>query len=105
MVNILRNRTRQVRVGRALIGGDAPILVQSMTNTDTADARSTTAQVAELARAGSEIVRVTVNTADAAAQVPRIREQLDATGCEASWRRPQSSSRWILPFLEVTVAR
>src|SRR2546427_11996291 len=82
MVNILRNRTRQVRVGRALIGGDAPILVQSMTNTDTADAQSTTTQVAELARAGSEIVRVTVNTAEAAAQVPRIRERLDAMGCD-----------------------
>src|SRR6266568_418518 len=82
MVNILRHRTRQVRVGRALIGGDAPILVQSMTNTDTADAQSTTAQVAELARAGSEIVRVTVNTAEAAAQVPRIRERLDAMGCD-----------------------
>src|SRR2546422_2752234 len=82
MVNILRHRTRQVRVGHALIGGDAPILVQSMTNTDTADAQSTTAQVAELARAGSEIVRVTVNTADAAAQVPRIRERLDAMGCD-----------------------
>src|SRR6266542_1218773 len=82
MVNILRHRTRQVRVGRALIGGDAPILVQSMTNTDTADAQSTTAQVAELARAGSEIVRVTVNTAEAAAQVPRIRERLDAMDCD-----------------------
>src|SRR5256712_5698879 len=82
MVNILRHRTRQVRVGHALIGGDAPILVQSMTNTDTADAQSTTAQVAELARAGSEIVRVTVNTAEAAAQVPRIRERLDAMGCD-----------------------
>src|SRR6266704_3532961 len=82
MVNILRHRTRQVRVGRALIGGDAPILVQSMTNTDTADAQSTTAQVAELAGAGSEIVRVTVNTAEAAAQVPRIRERLDAMGCD-----------------------
>src|SRR5213594_4669994 len=82
MTIIRRYKTRQVRVGRALIGGDAPILVQSMTNTDTADAQSTTAQVAELARAGSEIVLVTVNTAEAAAQVPRIRERLDAMGCE-----------------------
>jgi len=65
-----------------LIGGDAPILVQSMTNTDTADAESTARQVLALARAGSEIVRVTVNTAAAAAQVPRIRERLDAMGCE-----------------------
>jgi (E)-4-hydroxy-3-methylbut-2-enyl-diphosphate synthase len=79
---IPRHRTRQVRVGNALIGGDAPILVQSMTNTDTADAESTARQVLALARAGSEIVRVTVNTASAAAQVPRIRERLDAIGCD-----------------------
>ncbi len=81
-MNIPRHGTRQVRVGNALIGGDAPILVQSMTNTDTADAESTASQVFELARAGSEIVRVTVNTAAAAAQVPRIRERLDAMGCD-----------------------
>src|SRR5258705_10574866 len=81
MTNISRHRTRQVRVGRALIGGDAPVLVQSMTNTDTADLQSTAKQVAELARAGSEIVRVTVNTSEAAAQIPRIRERLDAMGC------------------------
>ena len=79
---IPRHSTRQVRVANALIGGDAPILVQSMTNTDTADAESTARQVFELARAGSEIVRVTVNTAAAAAQVPRVRERLDAMGCE-----------------------
>ncbi|HEY6721980.1 MAG TPA: flavodoxin-dependent (E)-4-hydroxy-3-methylbut-2-enyl-diphosphate synthase [Burkholderiales bacterium] len=82
MTNIPRNGTRQVRVGQALIGGGAPILVQSMTNTDTADAESTATQVVELARAGSEIVRVTVNTSEAAAQVPRIRERLDAMGCD-----------------------
>jgi len=58
------------------------VLVQSMTNTDTADAGRTADQVFELARAGSEIVRVTVNTAEAAAQVPRIRERLDARGCD-----------------------
>src|SRR6266446_4101027 len=75
MTNISRHKTRQVRVGHALIGGGAPVLVQSMTNTDTADAGRTAAQVFELARAGSEIVRVTVNTAEAAAQVPRIRER------------------------------
>src|SRR5262247_2649808 len=79
---IPRHTTRQVRVADALIGGDAPILVQSMTNTDTADAQSTAAQVAELARAGSEIVRITVNTSEAAAQVARIRERLDAMGCD-----------------------
>src|SRR5262245_49880685 len=78
---IPRHVTRQVRVADALIGGGAPILVQSMTNTDTADAQTTAAQVAELARAGSEIVRITVNTSEAAAQVPRIRERLDAMGC------------------------
>ncbi|HYS76280.1 MAG TPA: flavodoxin-dependent (E)-4-hydroxy-3-methylbut-2-enyl-diphosphate synthase, partial [Burkholderiales bacterium] len=82
MANIPRQKTRQVRVGHALIGGGAPVLVQSMTNTDTADLQSTATQVAELARAGSEIVRVTVNTAEAAAQVPRIRERLDALGCD-----------------------
>jgi (E)-4-hydroxy-3-methylbut-2-enyl-diphosphate synthase len=81
-MTIPRHRTRQVRVANALIGGDAPILVQSMTNTDTADAESTARQVLALARAGSEIVRITVNTAAAAAQVPRIRERLDAMGCE-----------------------
>ncbi|HSQ04794.1 MAG TPA: flavodoxin-dependent (E)-4-hydroxy-3-methylbut-2-enyl-diphosphate synthase, partial [Burkholderiales bacterium] len=80
-MNLPKHRTRQVRVGHALIGGDAPILVQSMTNTDTADAEGTAKQVHELARAGSEIVRVTVNTAEAAAQVPRIRDRLDAVGC------------------------
>src|SRR5205814_9753615 len=82
MANIPRQKTRQVRVGHALIGGGAPVLVQSMTNTDTADLQSTATQVAELARAGSELVRVTVNTAEAAAQVPRIRERLDALGCD-----------------------
>jgi (E)-4-hydroxy-3-methylbut-2-enyl-diphosphate synthase len=82
MTNIPRHKTRQVRVGHALIGGGAPVLVQSMTNTDTADAGRTADQVFELARAGSEIVRVTVNTAEAAAQIPRIRERLDAKGCD-----------------------
>src|SRR4249920_2408703 len=82
MTTVTRHTTRQVSVGGTLIGGDAPILVQSMTNTDTADAPGTAAQVFELARAGSEIVRITVNTAEAAAQVPRIRERLDAMGCD-----------------------
>jgi (E)-4-hydroxy-3-methylbut-2-enyl-diphosphate synthase len=81
-MDIPRRRTRQVRVGNALIGGDAPILVQSMTNTDTADAEATARQVLDLARAGSEIVRITVNTAEAAAQVLRIRERLDTMGCD-----------------------
>ncbi len=82
MNGIARHSTRQVRVAGALIGGGAPILVQSMTNTDTADAKGTAEQVFELARAGSEIVRITVNTSEAAAQVPRIRERLDAMGCD-----------------------
>jgi len=75
-----RRKSRQVRVGHVVIGGDAPVLVQSMTNTDTADAAATVRQVGELARAGSEIVRVTVNNAEAAAQVPRIRDRLDQQG-------------------------
>jgi len=64
------------------IGGYAPIVVQSMTNTDTADAQGTAQQVYELSQAGSELVRITVNTAEAAAQVPRIREILDGMGCD-----------------------
>ena len=73
-----RRTTRQVWIGGIAIGGAAPIVVQSMTNTDTADIKATVAQVAALARAGSELVRVTVNTAEAAAAVPHIREQLAA---------------------------
>src|SRR5215472_11132157 len=65
------------------IGGVAPIVVQSMTNTDTADVTSTTAQVAALSRAGSELVRVTVDRAEAAAAVPYIRERLDILGVDA----------------------
>jgi (E)-4-hydroxy-3-methylbut-2-enyl-diphosphate synthase len=75
-----RRKSRPVRVGHVAIGGDAPIVVQSMTNTDTADVAATVRQVADLARAGSELVRVTVNNAEAAAAVPLIRERLDATG-------------------------
>lgn len=68
-------------VGQVPVGGDAPIVIQSMTNTDTADAAATVAQVLELARAGSEVVRITVNSAEAAAQVSTIRQQLDDQGC------------------------
>ncbi|MEW8397010.1 MAG: flavodoxin-dependent (E)-4-hydroxy-3-methylbut-2-enyl-diphosphate synthase, partial [Candidatus Thiodiazotropha sp.] len=64
------------------IGGDAPVVVQSMTNTDTADIDATTDQVAELARAGSELVRITVNTEEAARAVPGIRDRLDRMGLE-----------------------
>jgi (E)-4-hydroxy-3-methylbut-2-enyl-diphosphate synthase len=75
-----RRISRPVRVADKLIGGTAPILVQSMTNTDTEDARSTAEQVAALARAGSEIVRITVNTLEAAKQVPEVRNRLAKMG-------------------------
>ena len=77
-----RRQTRQVRVGNVPVGGGAPVVVQSMTNTDTADVASTVKQVADLWRAGSEIVRVTVNTAEAAAAVPRIVDKLAMMGVE-----------------------
>ena len=76
-----RRRTRAATVGGIAIGGGAPIVVQSMTNTDTADVAATVAQVRALADAGSELVRVTVNTTEAAAAVPAIRAALDAAGC------------------------
>ncbi len=75
-----RRATRQVHVGGIAVGGDAPVVVQSMTNTDTADVAGTTKQVAELWRAGSELVRVTVNNAESAAAVPRIVEKLAMMG-------------------------
>ncbi|MFM7484538.1 MAG: flavodoxin-dependent (E)-4-hydroxy-3-methylbut-2-enyl-diphosphate synthase [Burkholderiaceae bacterium] len=74
---VVRHGAREVRVG-----GGAPVMVQSMTNTDTADAIGTAIQVKELARAGSEVVRITVNTEDAAAAVPAIRDQLDKMGVD-----------------------
>ncbi|WP_177421295.1 flavodoxin-dependent (E)-4-hydroxy-3-methylbut-2-enyl-diphosphate synthase, partial [endosymbiont of Lamellibrachia barhami] len=77
---ISRHQTVGVSVGRILIGGDAPVVVQSMTNTDTADVDATVRQVAELARAGSELVRITVNNEAAAKAVPSIREALDKQG-------------------------
>jgi (E)-4-hydroxy-3-methylbut-2-enyl-diphosphate synthase len=77
-----RRPTTAVRVGRVTIGGGAPIVVQSMTNTDTADVEGTFRQVRELSRAGSELVRVTVNTDEAAAAVPRIVERLAAAGVD-----------------------
>jgi (E)-4-hydroxy-3-methylbut-2-enyl-diphosphate synthase len=73
---IERHRTHAVRVGKVAIGGGAPVVVQSMTNTDTADVDATVRQVIELADAGSEIVRVTVNTDEAARAVPQIRDRL-----------------------------
>jgi (E)-4-hydroxy-3-methylbut-2-enyl-diphosphate synthase len=77
-----RRRVVPVRVNGVVIGGGAPIVVQSMTNTDTADADATARQVEELARAGSELVRITVNSPEAAAQVAAIRQRLDAAGCD-----------------------
>ncbi|HEX4331523.1 MAG TPA: flavodoxin-dependent (E)-4-hydroxy-3-methylbut-2-enyl-diphosphate synthase [Usitatibacter sp.] len=75
-----RRISRAVRVADKIIGGESPILVQSMTNTDTEDAPGTASQVAALARAGSEIVRITVNTLEAARQVPEIRNRLEKMG-------------------------
>ena len=77
---IRRHKTVAVRVGDVVVGGDAPIVVQSMTNTDTADVTGTIHQVAALAGAGSELVRITVNSKEAAHAVPAIREGLDARG-------------------------
>ncbi|MGA2186021.1 MAG: flavodoxin-dependent (E)-4-hydroxy-3-methylbut-2-enyl-diphosphate synthase [Bryobacteraceae bacterium] len=80
MAAITRRRSVAVDVGGVLVGGDHPIVVQSMTNTDTADVPSTVNQVMALARAGSELVRVTVNTEAAAAAVPKIVDTLDKFG-------------------------
>ena len=79
---LARRLSRRVEVGGVVIGGGAPVVVQSMTNTDTADAESTAEQVYELARAGSEIVRITVNTPEAASQVAGIRDRLARRGCD-----------------------
>ncbi len=76
-----RKMTAAVNVGDVTIGGGAPVVVQAMTNTDTADAEATARQCVELASAGAELVRITVNTADAAAAVPEIRRRLDDQGC------------------------
>ncbi len=79
---IQRRASVATRVGGVRVGGGAPIVVQSMTNTDTADIESTVAQVRALARAGSELVRVTVNTEEAAAAVPHIRDRLEQQGVQ-----------------------
>ena len=75
-----RHTTTQVMVGNVAVGGGAPIVVQSMTNTDTADVEGTIAQVAALSRAGSELVRITVDRDEAAAAVPHIRDALRKRG-------------------------
>jgi (E)-4-hydroxy-3-methylbut-2-enyl-diphosphate synthase len=76
----MRRKTLEVRIGDVMIGGGHPIAVQSMTNTDTADVEATARQVAELAQAGSEIVRITVNSTEAAAAVPGVRNRLEQMG-------------------------
>src|ERR1700704_1000310 len=78
-----RHKTTQVMVGNIAVGGGAPIVVQSMTNTDTADVEGTVAQIAALARAGSELVRITVDRDEAAAAVPHIRDALRKRGATA----------------------
>src|SRR5207302_7638127 len=80
MANIQRRKTVAASIGGVRVGSDAPVVVQSMTNTDTADIVSTVEQVAALARAGSELVRVTVNNEHAAAAVPHIVDELDRQG-------------------------
>ncbi len=81
MVIAPRRKSIPVDVGGVVVGGTAPVVVQSMTNTDTADIPATIAQVAALARAGSEVVRITVDRDEAAKAVPHVREKLDAMGC------------------------
>jgi (E)-4-hydroxy-3-methylbut-2-enyl-diphosphate synthase len=82
-MNRKRHNTVGVRVGKVQVGGGAPVVVQSMTNTDTADVASTTQQCLELAQAGSELVRVTVNMPEAAAAFPEIKKRLLDAGCDA----------------------
>src|ERR1700732_13227 len=79
-----RRETVGVKVGKVQVGGRAPVVVQSMTNTDTADIAATTRQCLELAQAGSELVRVTVNVPEAAASVPDIKQRLLDAGCDAA---------------------
>ena len=80
---IERHETHAVKVGRVAVGGGAPIVIQSMTNTDTADIESTARQCIELAAAGSELVRITVNVPEAAAAVPAIKQRMLDAGCQA----------------------
>ncbi|PPR62205.1 MAG: 4-hydroxy-3-methylbut-2-en-1-yl diphosphate synthase (flavodoxin) [Alphaproteobacteria bacterium MarineAlpha3_Bin3] len=76
-----RRNSIPVDIGGVILGGNAPVVVQSMTNTDTADVAATVEQVTQLARAGSELVRITVNNEDAAKAVPHIRDELDKRAC------------------------
>src|SRR5256885_11597961 len=77
------HKTVGVKVGRVQVGGGAPVVVQSMTLTDTADAKATAQQCVDLAAAGSEMVRVTVNVPEAAAAVPEIKQRMLDEGCDA----------------------
>src|SRR5687768_8918692 len=79
-MSVMRRKSIPVKVGRVAVGGAAPIVIQSMTNTDTADIEGTAQQIKALARAGSELVRITVNETEAAAAVPAIRDRLAALG-------------------------
>src|SRR5438067_10744973 len=83
MPSVTLHTTVGVKVGHVQVGGGAPVVVQSMTMTDTADARATAEQCIELADAGSELVRVTVNLPDAAAAVPEIKQRMIDAGCAA----------------------
>lgn len=82
LARVMRHETIKVRVGEIEVGGGAPIVVQSMSNTDTADIASTVQQCQELAEAGSELVRITVNVPEAARAVPEIKQRLLDTGCD-----------------------
>ncbi len=83
MLTQLKRKSVAVKVGHVLVGGGAPVVVQSMTNTDTADAVGTAQQCIELAQAGSELVRITVNVPEAAAAVPEIKQRMLDAGCDA----------------------
>lgn len=87
-----RRLTVAVKVGTVTVGGGAPVVVQSMTNTDTADAEGTARQIAQLARAGSEIVRITVDREEAAMAVPAIKERLAKMGLDT----PSSATSTIM---------
>src|SRR5438445_12709476 len=82
MASIQRRKSVSCTIGKVRVGSDAPVVVQSMTNTDTADIASTVEQVTSMARAGSELVRVTVNNEEAASALPDIVEQLDRRGID-----------------------
>ena len=79
---MIKKNTTQVMVGNIAVGGGAPVVIQSMTNTDTSDKKETVSQILDLWKAGSEIVRITVNDEASAAQVPNIKKDLLDSGCD-----------------------